>query len=273
MIIDAHQHFWQLDRGDYTWLTPELAPLYRDFLPEHLMGHLKNKSINGTIAVQAAPTTAETEFLLALTKKHNEIKGVVGWVDFESEDVRHVIKQLSSNKKLVGLRPMIQDIQDTDWMLKDSLKPAFIAMIEHQLTFDALTLPKHLDNLLTLLTQFPELTTVIDHASKPDIKSTKIIDWEKNMKKLANETSAYCKISGLVTEASANWSIEELKPYVDILLESFGPSRLIWGSDWPVLLLASNYDYWFEASWSLLPVSKEEQAMIFGGNAIRAYGL
>ncbi len=273
MIIDAHQHFWQLNRGDYTWLTPALEPLYRDFLPEHLIGHLQNKSIDGSILVQAAPSSAETEFLMSLAKKHNEIKGVVGWVDFESSDVQNLIKQISTDEKLIGLRPMIQDIQDINWMLKDNLKPAFKAMIEHQLTFDALTLPKHLDNLLILLTQFPELTTVINHASKPDIKNQEILDWGKNMKKLASETSAYCKLSGLVTEASPNWSLDELKPYVDILLESFGPSRLIWGSDWPVLLLASNYDDWFEASLNLLPVSKEEQALIFGGNAIRAYGL
>lgn len=273
MIIDAHQHFWKLSRGDYTWLTAELEPLYRDFLPKHLIGHLKKKSIDGTIVVQAAPTTAETEFLLSLANKNNQIMGVVGWVDFESSDVQNLIKQMSTNEKLIGLRPMIQDIQETDWMLKDNVKPAFMAMTEHKLTFDALTLPKHLDNLLSLLTQFPELTTVIDHASKPDIKNQKIYDWEKKMRKLASETSAYCKLSGLVTEASSDWSIDELKPYVDILLDSFGPSRLIWGSDWPVLLLASNYDDWFEASLKLLPISKEEQALIFGGNAIRAYGL
>jgi len=273
MIIDAHQHFWQLCRGDYTWLTSELTPLYRDFLPEHLIDHLDNKSIAGTIVVQAAPSIAETEFLLSLAKNNKRIKGVVGWVDFESIDVKSTIRELSMAEKLVGLRPMIQDIEDIDWMLKDTLKPAFRVMSECNLTFDALVLPKHLTNLLTLLTQFPELTTVIDHAAKPNIKKAEILEWSDNMRRLANETSAYCKISGLVTEASSDCSIEELKPYVDILLDAFGPSRLIWGSDWPVLLLASNYEDWFDASLNLLPVSAEERGLIFGGNAIRAYGL
>ncbi|MDE0344442.1 MAG: amidohydrolase family protein, partial [Boseongicola sp.] len=212
--IDAHQHFWSLARGDYGWLTPELEPIYRDFLPDDLRPLLAEAGIDGTILVQAAPTVAETEFMLGLAREETFIRGVVGWVDFEDPCAPEDIARLSKRSALVGLRPMIQDIADDDWMLGDGLVPAFDALIAANLTFDALTLPRHLSSLRDLMARYPDMRTVIDHGSKPLIRSGIIVGWDNDMKALASETSAFCKLSGLVTEAHADWTVDDLRPYV-----------------------------------------------------------
>ncbi|WP_409526028.1 amidohydrolase family protein [Nitrincola sp. MINF-07-Sa-05] len=270
MRIDAHQHFWQIARGDYGWLTPELTRLYRDFLPEDLLSIMAHNGIDGTVLVQAAPTRAETAFMLSLAERHAFIKGVVGWVDFESADVEAEIAQLAVQPKVVGLRPMIQDIPDPDWMLKPELERAFNALIATDLTFDALTLPQHLPNLSRLLQRHPEMRVVIDHASKPRIRSGEFDPWAQQMAGLAANPNAYCKLSGLITEAGDNWTLNDLKPYVDHLLDTFGPQRLIWGSDWPVCLLAGDYRRWLSTTEQLLE-GVADTSGIFGGNALRAY--
>lgn len=272
--IDAHQHFWDVARGDYHWLTPELEPIYRNFLPHDLALHLARHDISGTILVQAAPTIAETRFLLSLADTTPTIKGVVGWVDFESPEAAQTISDLAAHPSLVGLRPMIQDIEDDDWMLRNDLRPAFNALIAHGLTFDALTLPHHLENLKQLLARHPDMRVVINHGSKPVIRDGLLDRWAGDMKQLAENSNAYCKLSGLVTEAHENWTVDHLRPYVDHLLSTFGPDRLIWGSDWPVCLLASSYEHWVEATEKLLDGLKPDQrTAILGGNAIRAYKL
>lgn len=274
MRIDAHQHFWRLDRGDYGWLTPDVGPIYRDFEPEHLLPLLKASHIDGTILVQAAPTRAETEFLLSLAEQHTFIKGVVGWVDFEAPDTPKDIARLAAHRAFVGLRPMIQDIPDPDWMLRSGLTPAFEAMIAHDLTFDALTLPRHLGALKQLLGRFPNLRTIIDHGSKPRIADGVRDDWFADMADLAEHTNAFCKLSGLVTEAGQGWTIDDLRPYTNHLLATFGPDRLIWGSDWPVCTLAATYRGWITTVETLLfQQSKAEVRAIFGLNALTAYGL
>lgn len=272
MKIDAHQHFWAIERGDYGWLTPDLAALYRDFGPADLAPDLARESIDGTVLVQAAPTLAETFYLLELANQNDMIKGVVGWADFAAPDAPQVIGSLAENSKLVGLRPMIQDIEDDDWMLRPDLSPAFEAVIAHDLVFDALTLPRHLQNLFALLQRHPELRVVIDHASKPDIASDAFAEWAQDMSRLSKETSAMVKLSGLVTEARADWTVDHLAPYVAHLLESFGPKRMIWGSDWPVCLLASTYADWCRATDVLLAdLTQTERAGILGGNATTFY--
>lgn len=274
MRIDGHQHFWVLARGDYDWMTPDLTALYRDFLPDDLAPMLAENAIDGTVLVQAASTVAETEFMLSLAAQNSFIKGVVGWVDFESADAPQVITQLAGNPALVGLRPMIQDIEDDDWMLGDHLTPTFEALVAHDLTFDALTFPRHLPNLSTLLARHPSMRVVIDHGSKPDIAGKVIDGWADDMARLARETSAFCKISGLVTEASANWTVADLQPYVDHLLDCFGPDRLIWSSDWPVCTLAASYNDWMKATDQLFGGLHSDQiAAIRGGTAQRAYNL
>jgi len=274
MRIDAHQHFWALERGDYGWLKPELKLLYKDFAPADLQPLLKSQKIDGTILVQAAPTLAETHYMLELASANDFINGVVGWVDFESEDAPNTIAELASVLKLVGLRPMIHDIENDDWMLGEQLGPAFDAIIKHNLVFDALTFPRHLDRLKQLLARYPELKVVIDHGSKPDIESAHFDDWAEQMAGIAASSSASVKLSGLVTEAGNNWSVQSLKPYVDHLLAVFGPQRVIWGSDWPVCLLASSYQRWCEATDELLSEqSITDKAAILGGNASSVYGL
>lgn len=272
MKIDAHQHFWQVERGEYGWLTPELGVLYRDYGPEDLTPLLKRCAIDGTVLVQAAPTLAETEFLIGLAEKNSFIKGVVGWVDFESPNAVKDIERLAKSPHLVGLRPMIQDIEDTDWMLKPQLNPAFEALIAADLTFDALVFPRHLSNLQTLLAGYPSMRVVIDHGAKPQIASKQFDVWAADMSALAKNTGAFCKLSGLITEAASDWQPIDLKPYMDHLISSFGADRLIWGSDWPVLNLTSNYAQWHQLVEKRL--SRENAVeRVMGQNAQRAYKL
>ena len=271
-MIDAHQHFWSLARGDYGWLTPELEPLYQDFLPADLAPILEKHQIDGTILVQAAPTVAETEYMLGLAEQNSFIKGVVGWVDFDSPRAPDHLVRLAQHPAFVGVRPMIQDIAADDWMLQEHLRPVFETVIAQNLTFDALVLPQHLGNLNILLAQYPEMRVVIDHAAKPLIRDGMIKGWAEDMMTLANETNALCKLSGLVTEAAKNWTVDDLKPYVDHLLECFGAERLIWGSDWPVCTLHSSYDRWVETTDLLLQdLSATDREAVLGKNAIFAY--
>lgn len=274
MKIDAHQHFWALARGDYGWLTPDLTPIYRDFLPADLAPLLDDAGIEGTVIVQAAPTEAETRFMLELAEANDFVKGVVGWIDFEAADAPQRIAEMAKSPLLVGLRPMIQDIADPGWMLGERLAPAFEALIASDLRFDALTKPQHLKALLVLLRRYPEMKTVVDHGSKPDIAGGTSAEWAADMAAIAKKTNAFCKLSGLVTEAAPRWSVDDLRPYVTHLLKIFGPERLIWGSDWPVCTLAATYAEWTATTAELLagPAQTEIDA-IMGGNAMRFYGL
>ncbi|WP_120634919.1 amidohydrolase [Ruegeria sp. EL01] len=274
MRLDAHQHFWSVARGDYGWLTPDLAAIYRDFLPNDLRPLLQRAGIEGTVLVQAAPTLAETEFMLSLTDETPFVKGVVGWVDFEAADADAQIAALAEHPALVGLRPMIQNIADPNWMLGSALNPAFEALQRQGLTFDALIVPEHLGPLRQLLERYPTMRVVIDHGAKPAIRDGLIDDWADGIAALAHQTETYCKLSGLVTEAHPDWQADDLRPYVQHLLETFGPSRLIWGSDWPVCTLASTYERWLDTTDTLLgALTKTERDAILGGNAARAYHL
>ena len=274
MRIDAHQHFWSLARGDYGWLTPDFVKIYRDFGPDDLAPLLEAQGIDGTVLVQAAPTLAETQYMLSIAASHDVIKGVVGWVDFESQNATDDIARLAENPKLVGLRPMIQDIEDTDWMLRSDLTPAFEAMIDHDLVFDALTLPRHLANLRKLIDRHPNLRVVVDHGSKPEIHSGEFDNWAASMTVIANETDSLVKLSGLVTEAGPSWTAEDIQPYAQFLLDRFGPSRVIWGSDWPVCTLASSYELWCQVTEQfLVGFDETERAAVLGRNAVEFYKL
>ena len=222
--IDAHQHFWSLERGDYHWLTLDMALLYRDFGPAELAPFLQRHGIGGTVLVQAAATLAETEYMLAIAAKTDFVKGVVGWIDFESTTGPAEIDRLAEHPKLKGLRPMIQDIPDPEWMLRAAVGPA-VAHLQHLgLSFDALVKPRHLEPLRRFLRLYPELGIVIDHGAKPDIAGGQFEDWARDMRKIARNDHVYCKISGLVTEAAPDWQPGDLTRYLDLLLEAFGPS-------------------------------------------------
>lgn len=272
--IDSHQHFWRLSRGDYPWLTAALKSLYRDFEPEHLRPYLSRHGIEGTILVQAAPTVEETHFLLEVASSTHFIAGVVGWVEFSDPGASALIEELCADPKLKGLRPMIQDIPDVDWMLGPKLTPAFEALAASGRTFDALVFPHHLQNLLELLERHPDLAVVLDHGAKPRIEIDAFEPWASDIRRIASTTAAYCKLSGLITEAGPDWSLDSLRPYVEHVIECFGAERVMWGSDWPVINLLASYDRWWECSKSLLEgLSAEEQSAIFGGTAAEFYGV
>lgn len=274
MRIDAHQHFWKVARGDYGWLTPEDHPaICRDFLPKDLEPLLKDGRIDRTVLVQAAPSIAETEFLLDLARQTPFVGGVVGWIDFEAADAAASIARLADGK-LVGLRPMVQDIADDRWMLSPKLAIALAAMEEQNLVFDALVKPRHLPVLVNFLARYPKLRVVIDHGAKPAIGSGNLVSWKTGMREIARTSRAYCKLSGLVTEAGRSWSVASLQPCVDVLLEVFGVGRLMWGSDWPVLNEASDYPSWLRAAEVLtVSLSAPERDALFGGTAAAFYGL
>jgi L-fuconolactonase len=272
MKIDAHQHVWTLARGDYGWLTPALGPIHRDFGPGDLAPLLARHGIARTILVQAAPTEAETRFLLDVAARTPFVAGVVGWCDFEAPDAPERIAKLSGDPLLVGLRPMVHDIPDPDWLAKPDLAPAFEALVAHDLTFDALLRPQHIAAFLAVIDRHPELAVVIDHAAKPDLTNGDLAFWREGISAIAARPQTFCKLSGLVTEAGADWTIETLRPVVAHLLASFGPDRLIWGSDWPVVMLRADYSRWFETALELLSdLSETDRAAIMGDNARRFY--
>jgi L-fuconolactonase len=277
--VDAHQHFWRLSRGDYGWITPDLRPIHRDFGPADLAPRLARAGIGATILVQAAPTVAETRFLLHTAGTTSFVAGVVGWVDMAALEAPETMAGLARDPYLRGIRPMIHDIADPDWMLGRQLEPAFRALVELGLVFDALVRPVHLASLRVLLGRYPDLRVVIDHAAKPDIarwgrSPAARATWAVAMADLARSTDAACKLSGLVTEAAPGWSADDLRPYVDHLLECFGPDRLLWGSDWPVVDLAGGYAAWWSATEACLArLDADARAAILGGTAARVYGL
>ncbi len=273
-MIDAHQHFWSLARDDYGWLSPDDRVLYRDFGPDDLGPHLARAGILRTVVVQAAPTLAETRYLLGLAATTDWVAGVVGWVDLASAEVEQNLDSFVSHAAFRGVRPMIQDIADDDWMLRDSLTLGLRALAQRNLSFDALVVPRHLPRLIRLLERHPDLSVVVDHAAKPPIRAGDFDSWASEIARMARQTNAYCKLSGLVTEAAGNWTPADLHPYVAHLLECFGSQRLMWGSDWPVVDLAGGFDRWRQASLELLAhLSDFECAAIFGGNAARFYAL
>jgi L-fuconolactonase len=271
-MIDAHQHFWRLARGDYGWLTPALAPIHRDFGPDDLAPILARHGIERTILVQATPTLAETEFLLAIACATPFVAGVVGWVDFEARDAPDTVARLAADPWLVGLRPMVQDIADDDWLACPAHAPVFEAMSAHGLVFDALVLPRHLPRLARVLERHPALAVVVDHGAKPRIREHAIDAWRADLATVATHPQVCCKLSGLVTEVPRDAGPDALLPYIDTLLGLFGPKRLAWGSDWPVVELAGGYDRWRQISLAALAgLSPAEQADVLGGTAERLY--
>ena len=225
------------------------------------------------VAVQSQPSDLDTDWLLGLANAEVRIAGVVGWMDLLALGAPARIAALASHPKLCGLRPMLQDLSDDDWILQPELEPAIEAMLAHGLCFEALVRPRHLFHLLRFAERYPQLPIVIDHAAKPEIARGVRDAWWAQMAALAEQPQVFCKLSGLLTEAGADWHERDLGPCVDHLLAIFGPQRLLWGSDWPVLNLAADYERWFRLVAKLTKLRREEHAALFGGNAIRFYGL
>ncbi|MEE2945762.1 MAG: amidohydrolase family protein [Pseudomonadota bacterium] len=274
--IDAHQHFWQIARGDYSWMTDEEADIRHDILPADLAPIIKAQDIDGTILVQAADTVAETEFLLSLAESTPFIKGVVGWVDLEDARVSDILTHLSQNQWFKGIRPMLQDIEETRWIARPNVVEALNQVSQMGLRLDALITPRHLNVIEEIAQLLPEMPIVIDHCAKPEIAITKEpgTAWRNGMARLAQCPNVMCKISGLANEAAPDWHVDQLKPTVDHVLKVFGPARLMWGSDWPVLNLVGHYERWHTVAEQLFSrLSSDEKTAIFGGTAQRFYGL
>ena len=273
--VDAHHHVWRLDRGDYGWLTPALAAIYRDFGLAELRPLLDSAGVGATVLVQAAPTVAETEFLLDVARaSEGLVQGVAGWVDLAAADAVPTLARLAREPLLKSIRPMLHDLPDPEWILRDDVGRALSALPSLGLRFDALVKPPQLPALLRLLDRHPELAIVIDHGGKPEISTGGWQPWAGRIAALARNPRVECKLSGLVTEAGDGWTVDTLRRYADHLLECFGPGRLLWGSDWPVVGLGGGYRRWRAATDALLsglPIVDREA--ILGGNARRFYGL
>ncbi len=272
--IDAHLHYWRIDRGDYGWLTPALGPLYRDHLPHDAEPHLSAAGIEGLVLVQAAPTEAETRFLLDIGKTDRRVRGVVGWVDMTARDAPDRLAALAADPLLKAIRPMWQDLPDDGFMHRPEIQPVYRAMVDLGLRFDALAKPRHLPLMPRLLDRHPDLALIVDHGAKPDIAGGGLAAWRRDLAEVARRPRVFCKLSGLVTEGAAGVTADALRPYVETLIELFGPERLVFGSDWPVCTLRCAYGEWHAMARALTDtLGAAAQAAIFGGNAKRFYGL
>ena len=279
MIVDAHHHLWQPARGDYDWLdsggNPALVAIDRDFLVDDYRALAQANDISGSVLVQAAQTVAETRWLLAQAHASGGlIKGVVGWIDMLAPSAPDMLRDLARDPLLRSIRPMLQDIPDVNWVLQSQLDPAFRAIIASDLAFDALIRPPHLKPALALLQRYPDLRAIVDHCAKPDIANGMWQPWADDIRRMARETQAYCKLSGLVTEARRGWKSIDIRPYIEHVVEAFGPRRICWGSDWPVMRLNADYAGWLQTAEEFVAtLSKDEQAGILGLNAVRFYRL
>ena len=292
MIIDAHFHSWQLARNDYGWLTPAMGRIYRDVDVSHWLHEAHACGVQAGVLVQAAPTEAETLHLLRLADAHPQVLGVVGWADFLAADALQRIRALARHRKLRALRPMLQDIAQRDWIVQSAVQPCLALMAELGLVLDALVKPVHLPHILAVAKAHPGLSIVIDHGAKPDIAAGLVAagelcadapalnpagqawrTWSEAMGQLAACPNVACKLSGLLTEAGPAPAPHAARPWAQQVLHTFGTQRVLWGSDWPVLELASHYADWWHECQALVGPDAAAQSAIFGGNAQRVYGL
>lgn len=277
MQIDAHHHFWNPARGDYGWMPEDNDVLFRPYGPTDIAPHLAAAGISHTVLVQAAPSVEESEYLLGIADATKHVCAVTGWVDFETPAHRSQLERLAAHSKFKAVRPMIQDIPDDDWMLRDDVQWGFQAVADLGLRFEALGMPRHIDNFLTIFKRYPDMRVVIDHCMKPQIaehSQERFDNWAGGMTRLAHETTAFCKFSALITEATDNWTVDDLRPYVDHVIAAFGAERVMWGSDWPVCRLAGEYMDWRDAALELTAAcSDSDKAAIYGQTANRFYDL
>lgn len=275
MKIDAHQHFWQYTPANHNWITAEMAVLQRDYLPEHLQPELQKAGFAGCVAVQAAQTEAETEFLLRLAAAHPFIKGVVGWVDLRAAHAADRLAYFAQNPLFKGVRHIVQSEPDDNFLLQPDFLRGIFLLQSLNLTYDILIYPRHLPVTTTFVARFPNQKFVLDHLAKPFIKAGRLQPWASDLKKLARYPQVYGKLSGLVTEADwQHWQPTDLIPYLETALEAFGPDRLLIGSDWPVCCLAAAYQPVMQAVQEYITsLSLAEQANILGYNAVRFYNL
>src|SRR5437867_3045015 len=274
MKIDSHQHFWSYDEQQDPWI-PKDTLLHRDWLPKDLEPLLAKAGLDGCVAVQARQTVGESHWLLTLADQAPMIKGVVGWVDLQSEVVEEQLAQLAKHPKLVGVRHIVEDEPDVDFMLRPNFLRGLGKLIQFNLAYDILIYPKQLPAAITLARKFPEQPFVLDHIAKPFIKDGVLSPWREQIRELAASSNVWCKVSGMITEANHTlWKPADFRPYLDVVFGAFGEDRVMYGSDWPVCLLAGSYERMFEMvdtyTRQLTPLAR---ARFFGDNAARFYRL
>lgn len=274
MIIDSHVHFWKFDKKRDSWITDEMKILKQDYLPEHLLLTLKRNEVDGCVVVQAGQNEYETFFLIELAKTHPIIKGIVGWVDLQNKNVEERLNFFSQYPLIKGWRHIVQSEPD-DFLLKEEFHRGIRASSAFNYSYDVLIYHYQLKPALEFVSKFPDQKFVIDHCAKPDIGNKKIEDWKMLMKEIAQHPRVYCKLSGLFTEAHwKQWSPGDFYPYLDVVFESFGTDRLMFGSDWPVILLSGMYVQWKSLLEKYMEnLVKDDWEKVFGGNAIRFYNL
>lgn len=272
--IDAHVHFWKYDKKIYDWIDSSMKTLQSDHLPEHFALTMKRNEIGGVVAMQASQTEFETHFLVELAKTHPVIKGVVGWVDLQADNVEERLQYFSPNSIIKGYRHIVQG-EPIDFLGRENFRRGVSALKPYGYTYDILIYHHQLKPAIDFAAAFPDMKLVIDHCAKPDIRHKKIDDWKALMKEMGQMPHVSCKLSGLLTEASwKNWSAADYYPYLDVVFEAFGTGRLMFGSDWPVMLLSGIYVQWkslLEKYMENFP--HEEREKVFGANAIQFYNL
>ena len=275
MQIDAHQHFWGYHPDEYAWIDDSMSLLRRDFLPHDLEREIKEVGIDGVIAVQARQSLAETRWLCELAAEHPFVKGIVGWVPLTDPEVKEHLGTLAHCHTLKAIRHVVQDEPDDQFLLRDDFNRGIDALGDFWLAYDLLVFERHLPVAIEFADRHPYQTIILDHLAKPRVRAGELEPWASNIRKLARRENVYCKLSGLLTEADwNNWSEHELTLYWEVVLNSFGPRRIMFGSDWPVCLLAAGYRSWYELCRRFTSgLSEEDQARIFGGTAIEAYRL
>ncbi|RZL18903.1 MAG: amidohydrolase [Pedobacter sp.] len=273
--IDSHQHFWKYEESMSDWITPDMAVIRRDFMPEDLAPILKESGIDGCVVVQVNQSEEENLFQLNNANSNEFIKGVVGWVDLQAADVSEQLEELSHYTKLKGFRHILQGEQDRALMLKPAFLKGIKALAKHDFTYDILIYPDQLMYVPELVSQFPDQRFVIDHIAKPDIKAGNMVDWSAGIKALQTFDNLFCKVSGMVTEANwTDWKAEDFDPYLDVIFETFGSKRLMFGSDWPVCLTAGEYkDVASIAGNYVDKLTTNEQSLFWGGSAMEFYNL
>lgn len=273
--IDSHQHFWRYNAERDDWITDEMSVIKRDFLPQDLFGHLNENGFDGSVAVQSDQSEADNLFLLELAEANPFIKGIVGWVDLQEQGIEDTLEYYCKHKKLKGFRHVLQGETDRALMLKPEFKRGIAALKKFDYTYDILIFRDQLSYAAALVKMFPDQKFVLDHIAKPAIKSGNIDDWAPGIKELARHENVFCKISGMVTEADwAHWQEEDFRPYLDIVFDAFGSNRVMFGSDWPVCLVAGGYNRMLGiVSNYISQLSQTEQELFWGGNACSFYSL
>jgi len=271
MIVDAHQHFWNPARGDYGWLTPDL-PIHRVYGPDDLAPLMKAAGVDASIIVQAAPTAVETDYMLGIARRTPSVLGVVGWIDLAAADAAAQVRARAADPLFLGVRPMLQDIAQPDWILRPELDSGLRAIAEAGLVFDALVLSHQLDVAVELASRHANLSIVLDHGAKPKLgDGAAMVAWRADMARLAAKPNVVCKLSGLLTELPKGADVANVKQSADALFDLFGSQRLLWGSDWPVLTLAGDYQGWAAQARDLIAANGADETAVMGGNALRIY--